>query len=282
MSIVKGIQVADSMSADIKAKVEVLKARGIEPCLTIIRVGNDGSEIAYERGAVKRMDKCGIKCISEVFDESVSQDEFNAEFKRINQDRGVHGILVLQPLPEHLSIEPIKDMINPIKDVDALSPVNLYKVFVSDKSGYAPCTAEGVIETLDYMKINCTGKKCAVIGRSLVVGRPLGMLLLAKNATVTYCHSRTKNLAEEVKNSDILVAAVGVPKLVTADYVNENMTVIDVGINVDESGHMCGDVDFDAVEPIVANITPVPGGVGSVTTSVLAKHVVKAAEALNA
>ncbi len=184
--------------------------------------------------------------------------------------------------PKHLSIEPLKTMINPIKDIDAISSINLYKVFVSDKSGYAPCTAEGVMETLDYMKTDYTGKKCVVIGRSLVVGRPLGMLLLSRNATVTYCHSRTAELAKEAQRADILVAAVGVPKIVTADFVNENMTVIDVGINVDENGKMCGDVDFDNVEPIVSNITPVPGGVGAVTTSVLAKHVVKAAEALNA
>ncbi|MEA4971751.1 MAG: tetrahydrofolate dehydrogenase/cyclohydrolase catalytic domain-containing protein [Candidatus Metalachnospira sp.] len=282
MSIIKGAQVAEAMSAEIIERVEKLKTHGIEPCLTIIRVGDDGSEIAYERGAVKRMDKCGIKCISEVFDESITQDEFNAEFKKINEDTLVHGILVLQPLPKHLSIEPLKVMINPVKDVDAISPINLYKVFVSDESGYAPCTAEGVMEALDYMKTDFTGKKCVVIGRSLVVGRPLGMLLLARNATVTYCHSRTAELAEEAQRADILIAAVGVAKLVSADYVNEKMTVIDVGINVDENGNMCGDVDFNNVEQIVSNITPVPGGVGAVTTSVLAKHVVKAAETLNA
>lgn len=282
MAIIKGAQVAQAMSVEIIERVEKLKTSGIEPCLTIIRAGDDGSEIAYERGATKRMDKCGIKCISEVFDENISQEEFNSEFKRINNNNSVHGILVLQPLPKHLSIEPLKTMINPIKDIDAISPINLYKVFVSDKSGYAPCTAEGVMETLDYMKTDYTGKKCVVIGRSLVVGRPLGMLLLARNATVTYCHSRTAELANEAKKADILVAAVGVPKLINSDYVNENMTVIDVGINVDEDGKMCGDVDFDSVESIVSNITPVPGGVGAVTTSVLAKHVVKAAEALNA
>jgi len=282
MSVIKGTQVAEAMSIEIVERVKKLKERGIEPCLTIIRVGEDGSEIAYERGAMKRMDKCGIKCISEVFIESITQEKFNAEFRRINEDVTVHGILVLQPLPKHLSIEPLKNLINPLKDIDAISPINLYKVFVSDDSGYAPCTAEGVMETLDFMKTDFTGKKCVVIGRSLVVGRPLGMLLLARNATVTYCHSRTAELAKEAQMADILVAAVGVPKLVKADFANGKMTVVDVGINVDENGKMCGDVDFDNVEPIAANITPVPGGIGSVTTSVLAKHVVKAAEALNA
>ena len=282
MSTVKGLQVADAMSSEIISRAERLKALGVEPCLAIVRVGEDGGEIAYERGAIKRMEKCGIQCSSKVFEETISQDELNKAFEQINEDNAVHGILVLQPLPKHLSIEPIKDRIHPAKDVDALSPINLYKVFVSDQSGYAPCTAEAVMEILDYMKIDCTGKKCVVIGRSLVVGKPLGMLLLAKNATVTYCHSRTENLAEEARRADILIAAAGVPKLVTAEYVNEKTTVIDVGINVDENGNMCGDVDFDSVVSAAANITPVPGGVGSVTASVLAKHVVKAAEGFNA
>ena len=280
MSIIKGAQVAEAVSAETKKRAEKLKTEGTEPCLAIIRVGEDGSEIAYERGAMKRMDKCGIKCMSVVLDENIGQTEFEKKFVEVNDDKNVHGILLLQPLPKQLDIEPIKELINPIKDVDALSAVNLYKVFVGDKTGYAPCTAEAVMETLDYMGTDYTGKKCVVIGRSLVVGKPLGMLLLGRNATVTYCHSRTKRLANEAKQADILVAAVGVPKMVTADFVKEGMTVIDVGINVDENGNMCGDVDFENVEPIVENITPVPGGVGAVTTSVLAKHVVMAAEML--
>lgn len=281
MSIIKGAQVAEVVSAETLKRAEALRLKGIEPCLAVIRVGEDGSQLAYERGALKRMDKCGINCRVCAFDENISQEDFENEFKKINDDNSVHGILLLQPLPKTLSVEPIKDIINPLKDVDAVSPVNMYKILANDKTGYAPCTAEGVMEILDWMGTDLKGKKCKVIGRSMIVGKPLGLLLLARDATVTYCHSKTIELAKETKDADVLIAAAGSAKLVGADFVNENMTVIDVGVNVDENGNMCGDVDFEAVEPIVANITPVPGGTGAVTTSVLAKHVVKAAEALS-
>ena len=281
MSIIKGAQVAEAVSAETLKRAEALRLKGIEPCLAVIRVGEDGSQLAYERGAIKRMDKCGINCRVCAFDENISQEDFENEFKKINDDNSVHGILLLQPLPKTLSVEPIKDIINPLKDVDAVSPVNMYKILANDKTGYAPCTAEGVMEILDWMGTDLKGKKCKVIGRSMIVGKPLGLLLLARDATVTYCHSKTRELAKETKDADVLIAAAGSAKLVGADFVNENMTVIDVGVNVDENGNMCGDVDFEAVEPIVANITPVPGGTGAVTTSVLAKHVVKAAEALS-
>lgn len=281
MSIIKGAQVAEAVSAETLKRAEALRLKGIEPCLAVIRVGEDGSQLAYERGALKRMDKCGINCRVCAFDENISQEDFENEFKKINDDNSVHGILLLQPLPKTLSVEPIKDIINPLKDVDAVSPVNMYKILANDKTGYAPCTAEGVMEILDWMGTDLKGKKCKVIGRSMIVGKPLGLLLLARDATVTYCHSKTIELAKETKDADVLIAAAGSAKLVGADFVNENMTVIDVGVNVDENGNMCGDVDFDAVEPLVANITPVPGGTGAVTTSVLAKHVVKAAEALS-
>ena len=281
MSIIKGAQVAEAVSAETLKRAEALRLKGIEPCLAVIRVGEDGSQLAYERGALKRMDKCGINCRVCAFDENISQEDFENEFKKINDDNSVHGILLLQPLPKTLSVEPIKDIINPLKDVDAVSPVNMYKILANDKTGYAPCTAEGVMEILDWMGTDLKGKKCKVIGRSMIVGKPLGLLLLARDATVTYCHSKTIELAKETKDADVLIAAAGSAKLVGADFVNENMTVIDVGVNVDENGNMCGDVDFEAVEPIVANITPVPGGTGAVTTSVLAKHVVKSAEALS-
>ena len=281
MSIIKGAQVAEAVSAETLKRAEALRLKGIEPCLAVIRVGEDGSQLAYERGALKRMDKCGINCRVCAFDENISQEDFENEFKKINDDNSVHGILLLQPLPKTLSVEPIKDIINPLKDVDAVSPVNMYKILANDKTGYAPCTAEGVMEILDWMGTDLKGKKCKVIGRSMIVGKPLGLLLLARDATVTYCHSKTIELAKETKDADVLIAAAGSAKLVGADFVNENMTVIEVGVNVDENGNMCGDVDFEAVEPIVANITPVPGGTGAVTTSVLAKHVVKAAEALS-
>lgn len=280
MSVIKGAQVVEKMGAEITKQVEELKAQGIEPLLAILRAGDDKSQTAYENGARKRLEKYGIKCETTALSGDVSQNDFEEAFRKLNGDKNVHGILILQPLPKGLSIEKIKLEIDPVKDVDAISPINLYKVMAGEKDGYAPCTAEGVIEILDSIGTEYRGKKCAVVGCSLVVGRPLGLLLLARDATVTFCHEFTKDVPKETKNADILVVAAGVPKLIGKENVNENMTVVDVGINVGPDGKMCGDVDFDVVEPLVENITPVPGGAGTVTTSVLAKHVVKAAKRL--
>ena len=280
MPVIKGAQVVEAMGGRITKQVEELKNAGVEPCLAILRVGEDGSQMAYERGARNRLDKYGIKCETTALDIDVSQGDFENAFRRLNDDPEVHGILILQPLPKSLSIESIKNEINPLKDVDAISPMTLYRVFAWDKQAFAPCTAEGVIEILDSIGTQYRGKKCVIVGCSLVVGRPLGMLLLARDATVTYCHEFTVDVPKEARDADILISAAGVPKLIGAGHVNENMTVVDVGINVGADGKMCGDVDFDAVKDIVANITPVPGGAGSVTTSVLADHVVRAAKAL--
>ena len=280
MPVIKGAQVVEAMGGRITKQVEELKNAGVEPCLAILRVGEDGSQMAYERGARNRLDKYGIKCETTALEQDVSQGDFENAFRRLNDDPDVHGILILQPLPKSLSIESIKNEINPLKDVDAISPTTLYRVFAWDKQAFAPCTAEGVIEILDSIGTQYRGKKCVIVGCSLVVGRPLGMLLLARDATVTYCHEFTVDVPKEARDADILISAVGVPKLIGAGHVNENMTVVDVGINVGADGKMCGDVDFDAVKDIVANITPVPGGAGSVTTSVLADHVVRAAKAL--
>lgn len=280
MPVIKGAQVVEAMGGRITKQVEELKNAGVEPCLAILRVGEDGSQMAYERGARNRLAKYGIKCETTDLDIDVSQEDFEKAFRGLNEDAAVHGILILQPLPKSLSIESIKNEINPLKDVDAISPMTLYRVFAWDKQAFAPCTAEGVIEILDSIGTQYRGKKCVIVGCSLVVGRPLGMLLLARDATVTYCHEFTVDVPKEARDADILISAAGVPKLIGAGHVNENMTVVDVGINVGADGKMCGDVDFDAVKDIVANITPVPGGAGSVTTSVLADHVVRAAKAL--
>lgn len=280
MPVIKGAQVVEAMGGRITKQVEELKNAGVEPCLAILRVGEDGSQMAYERGARNRLAKYGIKCETTALDIDVSQEDFEKAFRGLNEDADVHGILILQPLPKSLSIESIKNEINPLKDVDAISPTTLYRVFAWDKQAFAPCTAEGVIEILDSIGTQYRGKKCVIVGCSLVVGRPLGMLLLARDATVTYCHEFTVDVPKEARDADILISAAGVPKLIGAGHVNENMTVVDVGINVGADGKMCGDVDFDAVKDIVANITPVPGGAGSVTTSVLADHVVRAAKAL--
>ena len=278
MSVIKGIDVKKEMGIDIEKRVSALKDKGVETCIAIVKVGHDPSQEAYERGAIKTMVSYDIKCDVVELAEEVSQSDLEETVKKLNNDNKVHGIMILQPLPKNLSILPIKEMINPIKDVDSISPVNLYKTLVADESGHAPCTAEAVIEILDYLKTEYKGKKCAVVGCSFVVGRPLGLMLLSRDATVVFCHEFTKDVVKETRDADILISAAGVAKLIKSGHVNKNMMVMDVGINLDKDGKMCGDVDFCEVEPEVKIITPVPGGVGTVTSTVLAKHVVKAAE----
>ena len=278
--LMKGAEVAKAMKAEIIEKVEKLKGNGVSPCLAILRVGARPDDLAYERGAKKRMELTGIECRVVELAEDISQQELEEKFQEINTDPSVHGILLFRPLPAHLDEEPLKMMIHPYKDVDCMSPVNMAKVFSGDETGHAPCTAEAVMEMLAHYDVDLTGKKVTIVGRSMVVGRPLSMLMLKKNATVTICHTKTKNLVKTCADAEVLVAAAGKAKMVTADMVGEGAIVADVGINVDEEGNLCGDVDFDAVAEKASYISPVPRGVGSVTTSVLAKHVVKSANLL--
>ncbi|MGN1165008.1 MAG: bifunctional 5,10-methylenetetrahydrofolate dehydrogenase/5,10-methenyltetrahydrofolate cyclohydrolase [Lachnospiraceae bacterium] len=276
--LMKGADVANAMKEALIIKTEQLKEKGVSPCLTIIRVGNRPDDVSYERGAKKRMESIGIECRVVELPEKISQNEFEKKFSEVNDDPEVHGILLFRPLPKHLDEEPIKAMINPEKDMDCMSPLNMAKVFSGDESGYAPCTAQAVMEMLEYYKIDPKGKRVTVVGRSMVVGKPLAMMLLKKHATITVCHTRTVNISETCRDAEILVAAAGKAKMITEDMVGEGAVVADVGINVDESGNLCGDVDFESVEPKASYISPVPRGVGSITTSVLAKHVVCAAE----
>ncbi len=278
--VMLGVEVAKAMKTQIIEKVESWKEKGINPNLTIIRVGAREDDLAYERGAKKRMELTGIDCKVLELPEDISQEKLEEEFQKVNEDPMVHGILLFRPLPKHLNEEPLRMMIDPYKDVDGMSPVNMAKVFSGDLSGHAPCTAEAVMEMLDYYQIDLTGKKVAIVGRSMVVGRPLSMLMLQKNATVTICHTRTKDLPGTLRDAEVLVAAAGKAKMITEDMVGEGAIVADVGINVDEDGNLCGDVDFEAAEKKASYISPVPRGVGSVTTSVLAKHVVKSVELL--
>lgn len=276
--LMKGADVANAMKEVLIKKVECLKEKGVHPCLTIVRVGERPDDLAYERGAKKRMETIGIECRILELPQEIEQEDFEEEFRKVNDDPCVHGILLFLPLPKHLDEEPIKAMIHPEKDMDCMCPVNMAKVFAGDGSGYAPCTAEAVVEMLDYYGIDLKGKNVTVVGRSMVVGKPLAMMLLKKNATITVCHTRTLNLPEVCRRAEILVAAAGKAKMITSDMVSEGTVIADVGINVDEDGNMCGDVDFEMVEPKASYISPVPRGVGSITTSVLAKHVVRAAE----
>ena len=276
-----GAEVASAMKESLLRETEVLKGKGINPCLSIIRVGSRPDDLSYERGAKKRMDSTGIDCKVIELPEDISQADFEASFRRENEDPEVHGILLFRPLPSHLNEEPVKEMINPLKDVDCMSSANLAKVFSGDESGHAPCTAEAVMEMLDYYKIDPAGKKVTIIGRSMVIGRPVSMLLLKRNATITICHTRTGNMAAACREADILIAAAGKAKMVSRELVGKGSVVVDVGINVDENGNLCGDVAFDEVQERASYISPVPRGVGSVTTSVLAKHVIKGARYIN-
>ena len=277
MEILKGLPVANAINEKLMEQVKSIE--GPLPHLAIIRVGERPDDCSYERGAVKKMDKVGVRCTTYTFDADIDNDTFQAEFDKINENPDIDGILMLRPLPKQLDEKQIENKIDPRKDLDGISPLNLAKVYAGDESGYAPCTAEAVIEMLDYAGIDIKGKRVIVVGRSLVIGKPVSMLLMKRNATVTVCHTKTVDMAGTCKNAEILVAAAGSARMIKKEYVADGAVVIDVGINVDDEGTLCGDVDFDAISDIAAAATPVPGGVGSVTTSVLAKHLVKAAMA---
>lgn len=277
MEILKGLPVANAINEKLMEQVKSIE--GPLPHLAIIRVGERPDDCSYERGAVKKMDKVGVRCTTYTFDADIDNETFQAEFDKINENPDIDGILMLRPLPKQLDEKQIENKIDPGKDLDGISPLNLAKVYAGDESGYAPCTAEAVIEMLDYAGIDIKGKRVTVVGRSLVIGKPVSMLLMKRNATVTVCHTKTVDMAGTCKNAEILVAAAGSARMIKKEYVADGAVVIDVGINVDDEGNLCGDVDFDAISDIAAAATPVPGGVGSVTTSVLAKHLVKAAMA---
>ena len=280
MKIISGKEVAEHITAELKYKVESLKKDNKRlPKLFIIRVGEKPDDISYQKGAVKRMDMIGVIHEEVHFEENVSKEEFYRKFDEINNDESVDGILVLRPLPKHLDEDRMMNTINPKKDIDAISPVSLGKIMAGDKNGFAPCTAAGIIEILKYAGVKIRGKKVTIIGRSNVVGRPLALLFVSEDATVTVCHSFTADVKQAGKNAEILVASCGKAKLINSEYVAENAVVIDVGINFDENGKLCGDVDINDIEAVAAACTPVPGGVGAVTTSMLAKQLLLAYEA---
>ena len=276
--LLKGIEVVNGMKDGLSARVSALRQKGASPCLGIVRIGERPDDLSYERGAIKRCEGIGLECRVFSFPESISSEDFIREFKKINENGEVHGILVFRPMPKHIDEESVKALLDPEKDMDCMSPVNIAKVFAADATGYAPCTPRAVMELLKHFNIPLAGKKVTVVGRSMVVGKPLAMLLLKEHATVMICHTKTRELEAECKKAEILIAAAGVPKMLNASFVGKGATVIDVGINVDENGNLCGDVDFESAEPVAGKITPVPGGVGTVTTSVLAMHTIAACE----
>jgi len=278
-TLLKGKDVATSINERSKKDIEVLKEKGITPCLSIFRVGEKESDLSYEKGLTKRCEELGIKLVKNVFLNDVKEEDLYNKIIETNNDEKVHGILVFRPLPKRFDDEYLRNLINPLKDVDGCGNMSLAGVFTNTKVGFAPCTAQSAIEILDYYGIDCTGKNVTVIGRSLVIGKPVSMLLTNKNATVTICHTKTKDLDKIARSGDIIICASGAMESVNKNYVKEGQVIIDVGINFNEAkGKLCGDCFFEEVEPIVEAITPVPGGVGSVTTSVLVNHVVEAAK----
>ena len=272
-----GKEVNGALNRRISDDVLRLKEKGIVPTLAILRVGENPGDLAYERGAKKRCEALGVECTVIAFDENVLQEELLSCIDRINRDDTIHGVLLLRPLPRHLDASVIENAVSAEKDVDCMTDLSISGVFSGRNIGYPPCTAQACIEILDHYGIDCTGKKAVVVGRSLVVGKPVSMMLLQNNATVTICHTRTKDLRSVTKDADILIVAAGKAGVIGAEHVREGQIVIDVGINTDEDGKLCGDVKFSEAEKIAGYITPVPGGVGSVTTSVLVRHVVDAA-----
>lgn len=274
MITLRGAEVSEKLKVQVQ---EGLSELGRIPRLAIVRVGERPDDISYEKGAVKKMDAFGLEVVKYTFLKNISDREFKAAFREINENPDVDGILVLRPLPEQIVQEDIDRMIHPLKDLDGISPVNIAKVFSGDNTGFAPCTAEAVMDILRLNDIPVAGRRAVIVGRSMVVGRPLAMLFLQENATVTVCHTRTVDLPEICRSAQILVAAAGCAKMVDRTYVGEGAIVVDVGINVDENGHLCGDVDFEDIREQASMATPVPGGIGSVTTAVLAKRLVNAA-----
>ena len=272
-----GKEVAAALNEKIKADVAKLKEKGINPTLGIVRVGERPDDLSYERGATKRCDTLGVAVEKFLLPENVTQEELMATIDQVNKDDKIHGVLIFRPLPKHLDEAAVIKALNPEKDVDGITDGSMVGVFAGTKQGFPPFTPQACMEILDHYGIDCTGKKAVVVGRSLVVGKPAAMMLIKKNATVTVCHTRTKDMPSVTREADIVIVAAGRAGVVDESYVAPGQIVIDVGINVNEEGKLCGDVKYDTVEPVVDAITPVPGGVGAVTTSVLVGHVVEAA-----
>ena len=267
-TVIDGKALAAATKAEAAEKVKALKSRGINPCLAVILVGENPASQVYVRGKINDCAQCGIESRSINLPADTTQDALLAEVKKLADDSAVHGILVQLPLPKHIDEEKVLDSISPLKDVDGFHPQNVGALCIG-KPGFVSCTPAGVIQLLKRSGIEIAGKECVVVGRSNIVGKPMALLLLRENGTVTVAHSRTKDLKEVTKRADILVVAVGKPKMITAEYVKEGAVVIDVGIHRNEENKLCGDVDFDSVEPVCSAITPVPGGVGPMTIAML-------------
>jgi len=274
--ILKGKPVADAIKDNLIKDIEKLKEKGITPTLAIVRVGNRTDDVSYENSILKRCSTMGIETRLFTLDQDITMGEFTNVLDDINIDKNIQGVLTFRPFPKHINAEVINAYISTNKDIDCMNPENLEKIFEGKMNGVMPCTPEAVMEILKFYGYELEGKNVAVINRSMVVGKPLTMMLLAENATVTICHSKSKNLAEIASKADIVITAIGRANMLDNSYFNSDSIVIDVSINDAGEGKICGDVNFDLVKENVAAITPVPGGVGSVTTNLLLKHLVEA------
>lgn len=277
--LLSGKDVAAKLKTAMEERIAKLREIGITPALALVRVGNRPDDVSYEASIVKRADELGMRIRSYVLDDDVTQEELIRTIESINEDRFIHGCLIFRPLPRGINEECVCNALAPEKDVDGITNASLASVFTNGDLGFAPSTADACVKMLEFYDVPIQGAKVAVVGRSLVVGKPVAMMLLNRNATVTLCHSQTADVAEITREANVVLLASGRPKGYGAEFFSPGQIVVDVGINFDENGIMCGDVDFEAAEPIVAGITPVPGGVGRVTTMVTLLHTVEAAEA---
>ena len=279
-TVLSGKEVTAALNEDLKSRVAKLQEGGITPCLAIVRLGEEPGDMAYERGAMKRAETIGISVRQYVLPRDIAQADLLAVIEEINTDPAIHGALLLRPFPAQIDDQAVRNALLPAKDMDGVTDGSMAGVFTNTPLGYAHCTAAACMAVLEHYGIDPKGKRTTVIGRSLVIGKPVAMMLLNKHATVTICHTRTADMAAETKRAELVIAAAGQAKMVTADMLSEGQIVIDVGVNMGEDGKLCGDVDYASAEPVVDAITPVPGGVGTVTSSILMRHVVEAAEAL--
>ena len=276
--IIDGKKISQEIKDELKAKVEQLKAEGKQAALAVIQIGNDPASSVYVNNKKKACAYIGIESLSYELPEETTEQELLELVENLNQNDAVHGILVQLPVPKHIDADKIIQTISPKKDVDGFHPENVGNLVIGEK-GFVSCTPAGIIQLLKRSNIEISGKHCVVIGRSNIVGKPMALLMLRENATVTIAHSRTQNLKELCKTADILIVAIGKPQFITAEYVREGAVIIDVGIHRDENNKLCGDVKFDEVEPLASAITPVPGGVGPMTIAMLMNNCVEAMEA---
>ena len=276
--VLNGAPVSKALMEKLCRMTEECRKAGVTPTLAVVRVGEKTEDLAYERTVRNRCEKAEIRFSSFVLPVTASTEDVCRIIRQINEDDQIHGVLLFSPLPKHMEEEKVRNLLKPEKDLDGITPLSKYGIYAGQPVGYPPCTPEACLRILDYYGIDVEGKRVTVVGRSLVVGRPLAMMLMGRNATVTICHTRSKNMEELCREADVVVATAGRPRLLGPSFFRKGQVVLDVGINDDGNGGLCGDVDFDGVLPLVDAITPVPGGVGSVTTNVLLTHLAEACE----